>query len=43
MAPTARTRSTVAFVSSRGEILDHPRVMGFLGPEEFLEEMQRVP
>jgi thioredoxin:protein disulfide reductase len=34
---------TVAFVSSRGEILDHPRVMGFLGPEEFLEEMRRVP
>jgi thioredoxin:protein disulfide reductase len=33
---------TVAFVSSRGEILDHPRVMGFLGPAEFLEEMQRV-
>jgi thioredoxin:protein disulfide reductase len=33
---------TVAFVSSRGEILEHPRVMGFLGPEEFLEEMRRV-
>jgi thioredoxin:protein disulfide reductase len=33
---------TVAFVSSRGEILVHPRVTGFLGPEEFLEEMRRV-
>jgi thiol:disulfide interchange protein DsbD len=33
---------TVAFVSSHGEILDHPRVMGFLGPAEFLEEMRRV-
>ncbi len=33
---------TVAFVSSRGEILAHPRVTGFLGPEEFLEEMRRV-
>jgi thioredoxin:protein disulfide reductase len=33
---------TVAFVSSRGEILEHPRVMGFLGPVEFLEEMRRV-
>jgi len=33
---------TVAFVSSRGEILTHPRVTGFLGPEEFLEEMRRV-
>jgi thioredoxin:protein disulfide reductase len=33
---------TVAFVSSRGEILAHPRVLGFLGPEEFLEEMRRV-
>jgi thiol:disulfide interchange protein DsbD len=33
---------TVAFVSSRGEILQQPRVMGFLGPEEFLEEMRRV-
>jgi thioredoxin:protein disulfide reductase len=33
---------TVAFVSSRGEILEHPRVLGFLGPEEFLEEMRRV-
>jgi thioredoxin:protein disulfide reductase len=33
---------TVAFVSSRGEILQHPRVLGFLGPEEFLEEMRRV-
>ncbi len=33
---------TVAFISSRGEILEHPRVMGFLGPQEFLEEMQRV-
>jgi thiol:disulfide interchange protein DsbD len=33
---------TVAFVSSRGDILEHPRVMGFLGPDEFLEEMRRV-
>ena len=33
---------TVAFVSSGGEILEHPRVLGFLGPEEFLEEMRRV-
>jgi thioredoxin:protein disulfide reductase len=33
---------TVAFVSSRGEILTQPRVMGFLGPDEFLEEMRRV-
>jgi len=33
---------TVAFVSSRGEILEHPRIMGFLGPDEFLEEMRRV-
>jgi thiol:disulfide interchange protein DsbD len=33
---------TVAFVSSRGEILQKPRVLGFLGPEEFLEEMRRV-
>jgi thioredoxin:protein disulfide reductase len=33
---------TVAFVSSRGEILERPRVLGFLGPEEFLEEMRRV-
>ncbi len=33
---------TVAFVSSGGEILVRPRVTGFLGPEEFLEEMRRV-
>jgi len=33
---------TVAFVSSRGEILVRPRVTGFLGPQEFLEEMRRV-
>jgi thioredoxin:protein disulfide reductase len=33
---------TVAFVSSRGEILEHPRVMGFLGPDDFLAEMRRV-
>jgi thioredoxin:protein disulfide reductase len=33
---------TVAFVSSRGEILEHPRILGFLGPDEFLEEMRRV-
>ena len=33
---------TVAFVSSRGEILEYPRVTGFLGPQEFLEEMRRV-
>jgi thiol:disulfide interchange protein DsbD len=33
---------TVAFVSSRGEILDKPRILGFLGPEEFLEEMRHV-
>jgi thiol:disulfide interchange protein DsbD len=33
---------TVAFVSSGGEILQHPRILGFLGPVEFLEEMRRV-
>ena len=33
---------TVAFVSSRGEILERPRILGFLGPDEFLEEMRRV-
>lgn len=33
---------TVAFVSSGGEILANPRVTGFLGPEEFLEQMRRV-
>src|SRR5262249_20310759 len=33
---------TVAFVSSRGEILQKPRVTGFLGPEQFLAELKKV-
>ncbi|WP_095980488.1 protein-disulfide reductase DsbD family protein [Melittangium boletus] len=33
---------TVAFVSSRGEILRAPRVTGFLEPRPFVEEMKKV-
>lgn len=34
---------TVAFVDGRGEVLKAPRVTGFLPPEKFLAEMQKVP
>lgn len=34
---------TVAFVDARGEVLKAPRVTGFLPPEKFLAEMQKVP
>ncbi|MBL8921832.1 MAG: thioredoxin family protein [Myxococcaceae bacterium] len=33
---------TVAFVSPTGEVLDKPRVTGFMKPKEFLSEMQKV-
>jgi thiol:disulfide interchange protein DsbD len=33
---------TVAFVSPTGDVLDKPRVTGFLNPEQFLTEMQKV-
>ncbi|MER2562045.1 MAG: cytochrome c biogenesis protein CcdA [Myxococcaceae bacterium] len=33
---------TVAFVSPTGEVLEKPRVTGFLKPELFLTEMQKV-
>jgi thiol:disulfide interchange protein DsbD len=33
---------TVAFVSSGGEILQNPRVTGFLKPEPFAEELKKV-
>jgi thiol:disulfide interchange protein DsbD len=33
---------TVAFVSPTGEVLPSPRVTGFLPPEKFLPEMQKV-
>lgn len=33
---------TVAFVGSDGKILTAPRVTGFLGPEQFRAEMQKV-
>jgi thiol:disulfide interchange protein DsbD len=33
---------TVAFVSSDGTILDNPRVLGFLDPSKFAEEMRKV-
>lgn len=33
---------TVAFVSPTGEVLSQPRVTGFLPPEAFLREMQKV-
>jgi hypothetical protein len=32
----------VAFVSPTGDVLDKPRVTGFLNPEQFLTEMQKV-
>lgn len=34
---------TVAFVAPNGEVLTSPRVTGFLPPEKFLAEMQKVP
>lgn len=34
---------TVAFVAPNGEVLKSPRVTGFLPPEKFLAEMQKVP
>jgi len=33
---------TVAFVSSDGKILDNPRVLGYLDPKKFAEEMRKV-
>ena len=33
---------TVAFVSSKGDILPAPRVTGFLAPEPFVEQMKKV-
>lgn len=33
---------TVAFVDSSGNLLSEPRVTGFLAPEEFLRELQKV-
>ena len=33
---------TVTFISSQGETLEIPRVTGFLGPEPFLVELQKV-
>ena len=33
---------TVAFISSDGEILDAPRVTGFLDPDKFLAELKKV-
>ena len=33
---------TVAFVSSEGQVLDDPRVTGFLGPEKFTEALRQV-
>lgn len=34
---------TVAFVSSRGEMLHDPRITGYLEPDRFLEELKKVP
>jgi thiol:disulfide interchange protein DsbD len=34
---------TVAFIGSSGELLQNPRVTGFLPPEQFLTELARVP
>jgi thiol:disulfide interchange protein DsbD len=34
---------TVIFVAGDGRVLDHPRITGFLPPERFLAEMERVP
>ena len=33
---------TVAFISPTGDVLEKPRVTGFLKPEQFLTEMQKV-
>lgn len=33
---------TVAFVSPTGQVLDSPRVVGFLKPEQFVGEMRKV-
>jgi len=33
---------TVAFISSEGQVLDDPRVTGFLGPEKFTEALRQV-
>lgn len=33
---------TVAFVDPMGQVLDNPRVTGFLPPEKFVQEMQKV-
>ena len=33
---------TVAFISSEGEVLSHPRVTGFLTADKFLAEMHKV-
>lgn len=33
---------TVAFVDPMGKVLDNPRVTGFLPPEKFVKEMQKV-
>jgi len=33
---------TVAFVSSRGEMLNDPRITGYLEPDRFLQELKKV-
>jgi thioredoxin:protein disulfide reductase len=34
---------TVAFISSRGEMLNDPRITGYLEPDRFLKELRKVP
>jgi thiol:disulfide interchange protein DsbD len=33
---------TVAFVSSGGEMLNDPRITGYLEPDQFLQELKKV-
>ncbi len=33
---------TIAFIDSKGELMTDPKITGFMGPERFLREMQKV-